>query len=64
MIVEVRLAILPWIIRYQVLRGSPGYLVYVGGSVGSHSSMGYQVLKKGGFVLPVGVGASGGIQCM
>ena len=33
--------------QHQVLRGSLGYLVHIGGSGSSHSSMGYQVLKRG-----------------
>ena len=34
--------------------------MHIGGSGSGHSSMGYQVLKKGGFCVPGGVGASGG----
>ena len=47
--------------QQQVLRGSLGYLVHIGGSGSSHSSMGYHVLKKGVFCVPGGVGASGGV---
>ena len=46
--------------QHQVLRGSLGYLVHIGGSGSSHSSMGYQVLKKGVFVFLVGWGPLGG----
>ena len=51
--------------QHQVLRGSFGYSVDIGGSGSSHSSMGYQVLKKGVFEFLVGWGPlGGGIQCM
>ena len=50
--------------QHRVLRGSLGYLVHSGGSGSSHSSMGYQVLKKGVFVFLVGCGPLGGIQYM